>query len=238
MTDSANPIVLLVEADPQVRATVQSILESANLTVRTFTSGESLLDASGFGSPAGLVVDVHLGGGISGLELLMQLRRTHDWLPAIFLTESADVAATVRAMRSGACNVLEKPVDPAVLLKCVHEVLDLAARFQQYRALWSDFRAKLATLSQREREVYRHVTAGKSTVDISSLLGNSPHTVEKQRASILHKLQARCFVDLMQAHHAAHATLSLPGIAWWLYDGRLSGQVSTDILGLDAAGPD
>lgn len=237
MTDSVKPIVLVVEDDLQVRSTIQDVVEKANLTVEIFSSGEALLDALAFVSPAGLILDLHLRGGLSGLALLKHLRQTLEWLPAIFLTESADVTTTVLAMRSGACNVLEKPVDPQALLNCLHEALELAARFQKYRALWWDFRARLATLSRREREVFRHLTAGKSTVDISSLLGNSPHTVEKQRANILHKLQARCFADLMQLYHAAHATLSLPGIAWWLYEGHLAGQVSSDVLGLDGTYP-
>jgi FixJ family two-component response regulator len=218
MDNSSAPLVLIVEDDDPLRSLMQSALEMARLPVRAFASVESLLDGFDFVSPACLVLELCRPGQIDGPRILRRLRKTVDWLPTIFLTGFASIPMTVTAMRSGACNVLEKPVDPPLLVQCVHEALELATRVHQHRLMRSDFRSRVATLTPREQEVFLPLISGKTTIEISTLLGNSPHTVEKQRASILHKLHARSLVDLLHLHHAASAGLSLPGIACWPYD--------------------
>jgi two-component system response regulator FixJ len=145
-------------------------------------------------------LDLHLGTGPDGIEVLEELRRRGDGTPVVMVTAHGDVAAAVRAMRAGAADFVEKPYSRDRLLAAV---ADARAR--------GAFQARAATLlgqlTRREREVLDGLVAGKANKQVAYDMGISPRTVEVHRATAMVKLQARSFAD------AVRIVLAQPGVS-------------------------
>ena len=151
--------VYLVDDDPAVRRALTRLLRSVGLDVVSFASAAALLRAIDAHEPACVVADLSMPG-LSGLELQDELARLGLELPLLFISGKADVASSVRAMKGGAVDFLEKPFDDSVLLQAVKRALQRHSERQAVRREMQKLESRLARLTPREREVFALVAAG------------------------------------------------------------------------------
>jgi FixJ family two-component response regulator len=200
-TDAAEriPRVLAVDDDENTRALLANLFDEAGIAVRTFASAAELLDSGDLRSPAVLLLDI-LMPVVSGLELQRLLRERRVTLPVIFLTGASSVSLVVSAMRNGAVDFIEKPVDRDTLVARVR----LAYESYVDRGLpfaggtTRDFQARLASLTPREREVLRLMVTGRTSKMMARELGGSFRTIEIHRSRVMIKMGAASVADLVR----------------------------------------
>ncbi len=186
-----------MDDDAGVRAALARLLRATALEVETFGSGGELLERLPAGSPRCLVLDLALPE-LSGLDLLHLLHERGEPIPVVFVSGEGDVGSSVEAMKHGAIDFLEKPVDADALLSAVMRGLAQHAEWRESRRRTEEAARKLASLTPREREVLRHVASGKSNKRIAVELGTSEKTIKVHRGRVMHKLGATSVVDLLQ----------------------------------------
>jgi len=183
--------VYVVDDDPGIRDSMQAVFEQAGKQVEAFPDAESFLAAlPDTFEDCCLIVDAALPG-ISGLQLLQKLSVDGIALPAIMITGLGDIAMAVQAMKAGASDFLEKPVNAVDLLATVRRVLDEKHSQQAVEARQRDALRHIADLTARQREVMDRVLAGQPSKNIAADLGISQRTVENHRASIMLKTGAK-----------------------------------------------
>ena len=189
-------IVHIVDDDEAVRQSLAFLLGSAGLTVRLYDSASAFLAGLSAVKSGCLVTDVRMPD-MTGIELLQQLRAKACHLPAIVITGHGDVPLAVEAMKAGAVDFIEKPFDQEALLHAVHAALERG--YREGRAGEDPaIAAKLATLSERERQVLEGLVAGHPNKTIAYDLGISPRTVEVYRANLMAKMGARSLSELIR----------------------------------------
>jgi len=183
--------VFVVDDDEAVCDALGMLLRAAGMDVETFRSAASFLKALRPGQTGCLVLDIRMPG-MSGLDLQDELHRRKITLPVVFLTGHGDVPMAVRALKKGAVDFIEKPHEAERLVLAVLNALrtDDERRKQTNRHddLSLDLSTRLATLSEREREVLDRILEGKQTRQISDELCISVKTIEFHRARIREKL--------------------------------------------------
>ena len=189
--------VFVVDDDPGIRDSARWLLESVGLRVETYDSAQAFLDAYVATRPGCLIRDVRLPG-MNGLDLLEELRNRGGTIPVIVVTAFGEVHSTVRAMKGGAIDVMEKPTRDQVLLDRVHQALEQDRRMRASLASRADAVARCARLSKREVEVLKLIIAGKANKEIAGDLERSTKTVEAHRAAIMRKLGARSIAEVVR----------------------------------------
>jgi FixJ family two-component response regulator len=188
--------VFVVDDDPSVRRAIKRLLESEGLQVEVFGSAPEFLQGRRPDAPSCLVLDISLPG-INGLDFQRQLAKTEIRIPIIFITGKGDIPMSVRAMKAGAVEFLTKPFRDQALLDAIHDALerDRTRRQQESEiaALWERFKS----LTPREQEILRLVVSGRLNKQSAADLGISEITIKVHRASIMRKMQARSFADLV-----------------------------------------
>lgn len=197
-----NPAVCIIDDDGDIRASLRLLLEAADFTVRDYASAAEFLDADVFAA-ACVVADLCMPG-MDGLALQHEVARRRGDLPVVIVSGRAQVELAVRAMKAGAVDFLEKPVDVEALLASIRRAIrigeDIRARSAEVRTA----RRLLALLTPREQHVLDELVAGQSNKTAAQNLGISPRTVEVYRAQIMNKLQAHSLSDLVRITLAAH----------------------------------
>jgi RNA polymerase sigma factor (sigma-70 family) len=193
----AGSAVYLVEDDRAVRESLELLLRLRGFVPKGFASGEEFLAYNALQRPACALLDVRLPG-IDGLELQRQLRTKHPGLPTIVITAHGDVSTARTALRDGAVDFLEKPIDESDLLDAVTTALTSDQRIVQEARDREELAARLERLTAREREVFERITNGQHNREIAEEFGISPRTVEVHRARIMEKLRARRVADLFR----------------------------------------
>jgi FixJ family two-component response regulator len=184
---SAAPLIHVVDDDESMRTALLELLAAAGFEAQGYASTGEFLLRSAADRPGCILLDIHLPGP-SGLELQAALLRQGIALPVVFLTGHADVATSVRAMKAGAVDFLEKPVGRDVLLEALHRALARAAAERATREETQEQSMRLAALTPREREVFERLVAGKRNKDIAAELGIGLRTVKAYRAQLMVKL--------------------------------------------------
>jgi FixJ family two-component response regulator len=194
MTDAT---VFIVDDDADVRDSVSLLLGLKGFRTQPFARGEDFLAAYDPAAPGCLLLDVRMPG-MSGLELQAELWRRNIALPVIVITAHGDVATARAALKGGALDFLEKPVDESLLLEVVEHALGFDAE-KRTASGETERRAQLAErLTPRETQVMNLFADGKHNREIAELLGISPRTVEVYRARMMEKLQARSLADVIR----------------------------------------
>jgi two-component system CheB/CheR fusion protein len=188
-------VIRVIDDDAQVLSTIREVLEAAGHIVATYDCAESFLAAYSAGGEGCILADVHLPG-ISGVDLLRQLRGQDNEVPMILITGSGGIGLAVEAMRVGACDFIEKPVDASALLASIALALAQAHDLQQASARHDCAVALVAGLTQRQREVMERVLAGHASKNIAFDLGISQRTVENHRAAVMQRMQVRSLPEL------------------------------------------
>ncbi|WGZ92496.1 MAG: response regulator [Candidatus Thiothrix putei] len=190
------PTVFIVDDDPAVRDSLRWLLESMRLKVATFGSAEDFLKFYTMHMVGCLILDVRMPG-MSGLQLQQFLTKQKYALPILFITGHGDIPMAVRAMQAGAMYFLEKPFEDQVLLDYVHEALALDVENQQSRIRLTMTQARIANLTEREREVMELVIDNHSNKEIATKLGVSIKTVEFHRSHMMDKMHATSLIELV-----------------------------------------
>jgi FixJ family two-component response regulator len=190
-------IVFVVDDDPSMRRALESLLRSVGHEVRLFSSAPEFMQAVRGDVPGCLVLDVRLPG-MSGLAFQQELTKAGIALPIIFITGHGDVPMTVRAMKAGAVEFLTKPFDDQVLLDAIHAALERDRARRRDDASLATLRSRYDELTERERQVMRHVVAGWVNKRIAGELGLSVVTVKVHRGQVMRKMQARSVAELVR----------------------------------------
>jgi len=188
--------VFVVDDDPTVRDGLQRLLRSAGLKVEAFGDAQEFLantPAKGIGC---ILLDVNMPG-MTGPELHDCLHEQGIDLPVIYLTGNCTVSISVRAMKNGAMDFLEKPVDADTLLPAIALAIGRHRRsFEKHQQL-DELAGRLATLSAREREVFDHVVLGRLNKQIAADLGIAEKTVKVHRGRVMAKMKVRSVAQLV-----------------------------------------
>jgi two-component system response regulator FixJ len=196
-------MVFLVDDDPEALRAIASLLRSAGLSVKTYHSTQGFLKAFSPICPGCVVCDDRISGR-SGLKLLERLRATGSEIPVLFLTSRGDVPTAVSAIKAGAIDVLEKPVEDRVLLEHVRRAMERDAADRAAHPERVELARKYHSLSDRERIVFALVVQGLSSREIAERLGAKLKTIEAQRGNVMRKMEAD------SAAHLARMSALLP----------------------------
>lgn len=197
MTETTTATVFVIDDDAAVRRSVRALLASVPLPVETFESGQAFLDAVTPERPGCLLLDMRLKEG-NGLDLQDELRRRAMHLPVIVLTGHGDVPNSVRALKAGAFDFLQKPARPSVLLERVHAALAFDRVARAVNSSRADAIARLSSLTPREHQVMSLLVAGGTSKEVAYDLKLSVRTVEGHRRHVLSKLNVTSAAQLVR----------------------------------------
>lgn len=196
-TQSGKATVFIVDDNPAVRDAIRWLVEQVGLNAKTFASARDFLAAFQPSMRGCLVLDIRMPG-MSGIELQEKLSREQVHLPVIIVTGHGDVPVTVRAMKTGAFEFLQKPFNDQVLIDAIQAALG------KYSAVWeqedkrSQANRSLAALTRREREILELLRRGKPNKVIAAELDLSVRTVEGHRANITEKMGVKSLGQLIE----------------------------------------
>ena len=195
---SETPSVFVVDDDGSVRTAIARLMRSIGVDVSLFASAEDFLDSYDESRPGCLVLDLDMPG-MDGLAVQQALAARESALPVVFLTGHGSVPASVLAMKRGAVDFLVKPVDDTQLIAAVRAAVaqDFASRSAQ-----ADVRAtqeRVASLTPRERQVFRLMLCGKANKVIAIELGTVEKTVKVHRARVMRKMLASSLAGMVQS---------------------------------------
>lgn len=195
-------VVFIIDDDAAVRDSLAMLLEAHGLAVQGFASAASFLEQLSAGQRGCALVDVRMPG-MSGLELQTALKNRAIVLPLIVMTGFAEVPVAVQAMKAGAVDFIEKPFEDDIIVAAVERALSIDRARGPAAAGSADALARIARLTEREREVFELLALGEANKVVAQKLQISPRTVEVHRARIMEKIEARGLSDLVRLAIAA-----------------------------------
>lgn len=202
---SNHATVFVVDDDTALCEALGFLLKSDGLAVEMHNSASSFLKAYTPDRPGALLLDVRMRG-MDGLDLQAHLASLEFEIPIIILTAHGDVPMAVQALKAGALEFLQKPINDQDLLDAIRRALRVDAENRRRRAAKAEIRARYATLTQREREVLKVLIAGLPSKQIAERLCVSEKTVEVHRKHVRTKMGASSTVELVR-------------MVMWLHDG-------------------
>lgn len=194
-------VVYIIDDDESLRAALDSLLRSIGHNTRVYASVSEFLSAQRPDAPGCLILDVRMPG-ISGLDFQGQLAGLGIHLPVVLMTGHGDVPMSVRGMKAGAVDFLTKPFRDQDMLDAVATAIARDAARRKMDKEQALLRDKFATLSPREQQVMRLVTAGKMNKQVAGDLGLSEITVKIHRGAAMNKMGARTLADLVRMAEA------------------------------------
>ena len=190
--------IYLVEDDEAVRDAISLVLRAAGLDVQTYATAEAFLATyTPSDEPEVFVVDVRLPR-MSGLDLQRRLTRADSDASVILITGHGDIPMATRALKSGAMDFIQKPIEDTVLLTSIAEGIRRASDKKDRAIQLRDFATRVQSLTPREREVMMLVVGGASNKAVAAELGISPRTVEVYRKRVMDKMRVRTLPDLVR----------------------------------------
>jgi RNA polymerase sigma factor (sigma-70 family) len=205
MTMAADQTVFIVDDDSAIRDSLSLLLGLKGYRTALYSSAEDFLASLRDDWRGCVLLDIKMGG-MSGLDLQTKLKTRGVHLPIVFITGHGDTASARNALKAGADDFLEKPLDDVQLVSAVNSALERDAQRQAERVGDTEVAVRLSRLTPRERQVMELAAAGRHNREIGEALGISPRTVEVYKARLMEKLQARNLSELIRlaltANHA------------------------------------
>lgn len=196
------PTVFIVDDDEFVRDSLAALLTAKGMEAVAFASAEAFLLGYRPVASGCAIVDMRMPG-MDGIALLEHLRAGNIGLPVIVVTGHGDVALAVRAMKAGAADFIEKPYTNAAILEAVTRTLQTAPAGLLSDVDTADARARIVSLTGRERDILRQLVIGNPNKVIAFQLSISPRTVEIHRANLMKKMDAGSLSHLIRMALAA-----------------------------------
>jgi RNA polymerase sigma factor (sigma-70 family) len=195
--NESDPMVFIVDDDDSVRKALMRLIQSVGINVDSFPSAEAFLLRPRYEGPRCLVLDIRMPG-MGGLELQEMLVRANLTLPIIFMTGHGTVPMSVKAMKAGAIDFLEKPFEDQALLDLIRQALERDRQAKQEQAEKRELLKRFESLTPREKDVLALVVKGKLNKQVAIELGISEKTVKVHRARAMEKMQAESLADLVR----------------------------------------
>ena len=190
-------IIFVIDDDASVRRSLPILLKTMEYNVETFPSSEEFLNREKFDGIGCIILDINLEGK-SGFDLQEELTKKQYSLPIVFITGKGGVHESVRALKKGAIDFLQKPFDDEELLDAVEEALkkshEIKKEFDQIKKLQTLF----SNLTDRELEVFKYVITGMLNKQIAYKLNIAEHTVKLHRGKITEKLGVKSVAELVR----------------------------------------
>ena len=197
MGEPSKATVFVIDDDDAVRRSVERLIRTVGLDVLTFPSAQEFLEHGPPDGPACIVLDVRMPG-LSGLDLQKKLTEAGFSVPIIIMTGHGTVPMSVRAMKAGAVDFLQKPFDEQVLLDAVSQALERDREGRKTEALRLQALRRMDTLTPRERDVFELVVRGLLNKQVAAKLGASEKTIKVHRARVMQKMEADSLADLVR----------------------------------------
>jgi RNA polymerase sigma factor (sigma-70 family) len=191
------PTIYVVDDDPSVRDSMELMLKSVGFDVKTFGSAQDFLEAKLQEDLGCLVLDVRMPG-MSGLELQEKRVSAKTPLPVIFITGHGTVPISVRAMKAGAVDFLQKPFEEQDLLDAINRAVARQREKKSKKDQSEELQLRLTALTTREYEVFSLLVTGMANKEIAYELGTSERTIKAHRARIMEKMDAGSLADLVR----------------------------------------
>jgi FixJ family two-component response regulator len=189
--------VAVIDDDKSVRSSLARAIKTAGIEVASFSSAHEFLDYACLSQIDCAVTDVRMPG-IDGLALQEMLAQTQPHLSLVFITGQGDVPMGIKAMKGGAFDFLEKPVDRKALLEAVGRAAERSREQKVSRAEIGDLQQRYDLLTPRERQVFQLVTTGLLNKQVADQLGTSEQTIKVHRARLVIKMKAESLAELVR----------------------------------------
>jgi len=192
-----SPVVMVVDDDSGVRNAMRALLKSVGLGAVLYASAQEFLGAYDPQQPGCLLLDIRMPG-MSGMDLQQELNLRGAVVPVIFMSGHADIPMAVEAMQHGAFDFLQKPFRDQDLLDRIQKAIAKDAERRLALGERTRIKARVESLTEREREVLDLLTTGKQNKQIAQDLGVSPRTIEIHRARVMEKMDAQSVAELVR----------------------------------------
>ena len=189
--------VAIIDDDDRMRRALARLIQSVGMQAATFATAHEFLDNPIREHTDCVITDMRMPG-LDGLGLQEKLQQVLSDLSVVFLTGLGKVSASVRAMKAGAVDFLEKPVEDESLLAAIARAADRTIRSRKARVELEDLQERFGRLTPREREVFSLVTAGLLNKQVGAELGTAEKTIKVHRARVLEKMKAKSSADLVR----------------------------------------
>jgi FixJ family two-component response regulator len=190
-------VVHIVEDDEELRLSLLDLFQSLGIASEAFEDAASFFERASPTAFGCLLLDVRLPG-VNGIEFQSKMSANGFDLPVVFMTAHGDVATSVRAMKAGAVDFLQKPLRTYELVEAIKAAFALDQDQQQLRFHRMEVRARVATLTPRETQMLALVVSGRMNKQIAFELGISEIMVKLHRGSVMRKMRARSLADLVR----------------------------------------
>lgn len=190
--------VYLIDDDPGMLKALTRLVKTEGLNACAFSSADQFLKHSPILSPACLVTDVCMPG-LSGMELQAELAKRHIRMPTVFITGHGSIPMSVKAMREGAVDFLQKPFDQQDLVKTIRVALAKDKQLSASQAERLEIQRRVDQLTPRERQVFQLVIRGLLNKQIAAELGASERTIKVHRHRIMQKMRVTSVAEMVQA---------------------------------------
>jgi FixJ family two-component response regulator len=194
---NTGPIVYVVDDDLSVRKSLARLLRSVGLEAEIFCCAQDFISCDLPDRPSCLVLDIRMPG-VTGLELQEKMVAADRSIPIIFITGFGNVPASVQAMKAGAFDFLEKPVQAITLLDAIDRAVDYDRKQRKKNREYARIKQRSESLTAREKTVFELVVAGMLNKQIAFQLGVAEKTVKVHRGRIMQKMGAQSLADLVR----------------------------------------